>query len=111
MRTKNVLQLKASSEVVFKRLNINSIFRRLLSGTDLSFRRPCQRLFSLLPDSLYLAQIFFIAAELQCNYMILNPITFKLYNLNLLSITKVSTGTHSQVEGICTRETNAQRCY
>ena len=39
--------------------------------------------------------IFFIAVELRCNYMIINPITFEPYNLNLIPITNVSTGTHN----------------
>ena len=68
------------------------------SEADVFFRRLRRRLFSLLPDILYLPKyfvLFFFAADMRCNYMILNPITFKPYYLNLIPITNVSTGTHN----------------
>ena len=39
--------------------------------------------------------LFFIADELCCNYMILNPIMFELYNLNVIPTINVTTGTHN----------------
>ena len=67
MRTKNVFQSNENSEVVFKRPKFASIFRRLPSGADIFFWRPCQRFLSLLPDSLYLTQIFCTLFLLQLN--------------------------------------------
>ena len=94
---KNALQSKGNSEVIFKRPNLDSIFRRLPSGADVCFIRPCRRLFSLLPDSLYLAQIFFTLSllQLRCNYMFLNPIIFEPDNLNVIPISSVYTGSHN----------------
>ena len=95
---KNALQSKDNSEVVFTCRNLDRIFRRLPSRVDVCFGRPCLRLFSLLPDRLYLAQIFstvfIIAAELRCHYMILISITLETYNLNSILITNVPTATH-----------------
>ena len=90
---KYVIQSKDNSEVhvVFKRPNLNIIFRRLPSRGDVCFGRPCRRLFSLFSDSLY---CFPIPAELLCNYIILNSITFEPYNLNSIPITNVPTGTY-----------------
>ena len=87
---KNELQSKDNSEIVFKHPNLDSIFRRLLQTTMPAF-------FSLVPDSLHLAQIlctlFFIAAELQLH-------DFKSHyiwalNLNSIPITNGSTETHN----------------
>ena len=95
---KNALQSKDNSEVVFTCRNLDRIFRRLPSRVDVCFGRPCLCLFSLLPDCLYLAQIFssvfIIAAELRCHYMILISITLETYNLNSILIANVPTAIH-----------------
>ena len=59
MRTqKKSAQIQDNSEVVFKRPNLDSIFRRLPSRADVCFEWPCRVFFPHLPDRLYLAQIF-----------------------------------------------------
>ena len=78
---KNVLQSKDKFEVVFKHTNIYLI--------------ACRRLFSLLSDTLYIAQILFIAAELRCKYMIFKRITHEPYSLNLDPKTNVSSGSNN----------------
>ena len=63
----SIIESKDNSEVVFKRPILDSIFRRLPMSADVCFERPCRRLFSLLSDSLYLAQIFCTVLLLQLN--------------------------------------------
>ena len=92
----NVIQLKDNSEVVCKRPNLDSIFRHLPSGADVSvsvFFHSCLIVFTL--PKLFARIFFSIAAELRCNYMILNPITFEPYNLTFIPITNFSTGNHN----------------
>ena len=90
--SKNVIQSKDNSEVIFKLPNLDSIFRRLFFFCELT---------SVLDDCLIVCtsphyfEMFFIPAELRCNYMILNPITSEPYNLNSIPIINVSTETHN----------------
>ena len=64
---------------VFKRPNLDSIYVCFHELTSASYDY---------------ASVYFHACLIVCTYMFLNPITFESYNLNIILITNVSTGTH-----------------
>ena len=87
LRANKRAPVKGQLESSWNVLTLNNIFRRLPSRTDFFFGRQCRRHFLILPDSLYLAQIF--CTLFSCSWTALQLHDFKFLTRFLLPMSRL----------------------